>query len=167
MNRFEYKQFNEVYYEDVCENGLKVIVWHKPLFKSTSCLFGTPFGAYDLQQITDDNEVFKYYSGIAHFLEHKLFESQEGDILSEFSELGANVNAFTSYQETVYYFSTSDEDVETPLNLLLDFVQNLSITEESVEKEKGIITQELLRYLQNPDSRLYLESFKSRYHNNP
>ena len=56
MNRFEYKQFNEVYYEDVCENGLKVIVWHKPLFKSTSCLFGTPFGAYDLQQITDDNE---------------------------------------------------------------------------------------------------------------
>ena len=92
--------------------------------------------------------IIDFKSGIAHFLEHKLFESEEGDILSKFSELGANVNAFTSYQETAYYFNTSDEDTETPLNLLMDFVQDLSITEESVEKEKGIITQELMMYLQ-------------------
>ena len=167
MNRIEYKQFKEVFYEDTCDNGLKVVVWHKPLFKSTSCLFGTPFGSFDLQQKTDNDEYYRFKSGIAHFLEHKLFESEEGDILSKFSELGANVNAFTSYQETAYYFNTSDEDIETPLNLLMDFVQDLSITEESVEKEKGIITQELMMYLQNPDSRLYFESFKSMYHSNP
>lgn len=167
MNRIEYKQFKEVFYEDVCDNGLKIVVWHKPLFKSTSCLFGTPFGSFDLQQKTENDEYYKFKSGIAHFLEHKLFESEEGDILSKFSELGANVNAFTSYQETVYYFNTSDEDIVTPLNLLMDFVQNLSISEESVEKEKGIITQELMMYLQNPDSRLFFESFKSMYHTNP
>ncbi len=167
MNRFEYKQFKETYYEDVCDNGLKIVVWHKPLFKTTSCLFGTPFGSFDLQQKSSQDELFKFESGIAHFLEHKLFESEEGDVLSKFSEIGANVNAFTSYQETVYYFNTSSEDVTKPLNLLLDFVQNLCITEESVEKEKGIITQELLMYLQNPDSRLFFESFKSMYHLHP
>ena len=87
--------------------------------------------------------------------------------MEDFSRMGANVNAFTSYNETCYYFTTSHGDLKEPLNLLIDFVQDLRITDESVEKEKGIINQELKMYLQMPDSRLFFETFKALYHKHP
>ncbi len=161
------EQFNETIVEETLDNGLRVIIYHKPLFASTSAIFATPFGSLDVQQIDENGTIISYPSGIAHFLEHKLFESDEGDIMAKFTGLGASVNAFTSYHETIYYFSTSDQDVEEPLNLLLDFVQNLSISEQSVEKEKGIIDQELNMYLQMPDSRLIFETFKGMYQHHP
>ncbi len=167
MKKTEFKKYNEVCYEDVCDNGLKIFVWHKPSFKTTACLFGTPFGSFGIKQQDNENNFYEFEKGIAHFLEHKLFESDRGDVLSEFSELGANVNAFTSYNETVYYFNTCNENIDVPLNLLLDFVQDLNISDESVEKEKGIIIQELMMYMQNPDSRIYFETFKSMYHTYP
>lgn len=167
MIKITNKQFNETYYEDQCDNGLNIVVWHKPDYATTSCLFATPYGSLDIEQIDDEGNHIHHPPGIAHFLEHKLFESDHGDVMSEFSKLGANVNAFTSYRETVYYFDTSDEKIEKPLNLLLDFVQNLQISDESVEKEKGIICQELMMYLEMPDSRLIFETFKSLYKNHP
>lgn len=167
MIKITNKQFNETYYEDQCDNGLNIVVWHKPDYTTTSCLFATPYGSLDVEQVDEEGTHIFHPPGIAHFLEHKLFESDHGDVMSEFSNLGANVNAFTSYRETVYYFDTSSENIEKPLNLLLDFVQNLQISEASVEKEKGIICQELMMYLEMPDSRLIFETFKSLYKNHP
>lgn len=167
MIKNENKNFKETYYEDICDNGLKIVVWHKPEFATTSCLFATPYGSFDSEQIDKNGNIIRFPEGIAHFLEHKLFESDEGDVMSTFSTMGANVNAFTSFNETVYYFDTSDEDISKPLNLLLDFVQDLKITNESVEKEKGIIAQELNMYLEMPDSRLLFETFRSLYKNHP
>lgn len=158
--------FDETYYIDTLSNGLKVLIFNKPHFKTTTCAFGTPFGALNTDQIVNGKE-YHFNSGIAHFLEHKIFESEEKDIFATFSKMGCNVNAFTSYSETVYYFSTTNKDIEEPLNLLLDFVQNLDITDKTVEKEKGIIAQELSMYMQNADSRLLQEGYKSMYKNFP
>ncbi len=167
MKKIYNEQFNEVFFEDYCDNGLHIVVWHKPDFATTSCLFATPYGSLDIQQQFTDGQIKKHPAGIAHFLEHKLFESSEGDIMTKFASLGASVNAFTSFQETVYYFNTTSDDVDKSLNLLLDFVQKLEISDESVEKEKGIINQELSMYLEMPDSRFFFETLKSLYHTHP
>lgn len=156
-------RFDETYYTETLENGLKLVIWHKPLFTATSCIFATPYGALDYSQTTEDGTIINDPAGIAHFLEHKMFECSHGDVMTDFSEMGANVNAFTSYTETCYTFSTCQKDIAKPLNLLLDFVQELSITDQSVEKEKGIICQELAMYQQMPDSRLFNETFKALY----
>ena len=95
-----------------------------------------------------------------------MFEMGDIDVMELFSRMGASVNAFTSYTETAYYFSTTS-DVKEPLNLLLDFVQELDISEESVEKEKGIIIQELHMYKEMSDSRLLMETFSSLYQQHP
>ncbi|MFV0479475.1 MAG: EF-P 5-aminopentanol modification-associated protein YfmH [Anaerorhabdus sp.] len=167
MKTIHNDQFGETYIEDYCDNGLHLVVWHKPNFASTSCLFATPFGSLDIQQRDENGNILIHPAGSAHFLEHKLFESEDQDIMSEFASLGASVNAFTSFQETVYYFNTTQPDFSAPLELLLDFVQNLNITEASVEKEKGIIIQELQMYADMPDSRLFSEVLQSLYHHHP
>lgn len=160
-------RYDERFITEKLENGLKVILWHKPLMQTTACVFATPYGALDFALKDDEGNQIIHPSGIAHFLEHKMFEKQGKDVMTEFSGMGANVNAFTSYNETMYYFSISSEEIEEPLNLLLDFVQELNITDESVEKEKGIITQELMMYMQMPDARLYYEIFKALFHHHP
>ena len=158
--------FDETFYTDELANGLKVVIFHKPDFLTTSCAFGTKYGALNTDQIFNNKE-YHFNPGVAHFLEHKLFESKEKDVFAAFSNMGCNINAFTSYHETVYYFSMTSRDIKEPLNLLLDFVQDLDIDEKSVEKEKGIIIQELSMYLQNPDSRLLQEAYRSMYKNYP
>lgn len=160
-------RFDETYYTETLDNGLTLIIWHKPLFTTTSCIFATPYGAFDACQTLKDGTVIQDTAGIAHFLEHKMFECEHGDVMTDFSEMGASVNAFTSYTETCYTFSTCQNEIEKPLNLLLDFVQKLQITDESVEREKGIIIQELAMYQQMPDSRLFNETFKALYAAHP
>lgn len=160
------KFFDETYYTDTLDNGLNVYIFHKPEFNTTVCAFGTPYGALKINEKFNNKE-YHFNPGIAHFLEHKLFETKGDDIMSAFSALGANVNAFTSYKETVYYFSKTGNEIKEPLNLLLDFVQELNITQSSVEKEKGIIAQEVSSYQQIPDQRLLNETYKCLYHNYP
>ena len=167
MKQYNHDKFQETYYEEVLENGLRVVIWQKADFANSQFIFATPYGALDYLQITSNGELKMFPSGIAHFLEHKMFEMPDGDVMEQFSNLGANVNAFTSYNETMYYFSSTKKELSTEINLLLDFVQDLQITPESVEKEKGIIIQELSMYLQMPESRLIFETFKSLYHNHP
>lgn len=168
MNKITYEQLNECLCEASCANGLKVVIWHKPDFNTTMCLMGTHFGSLDYQLKDKDGKIHVLKKGIAHFLEHKMFESLEGeDIMNQFSQLGANVNAFTSYYETVYYFTTTQSQIETELSLLLDFTQSLNITNASVEKEKDIIVQELKMYLENADQRLMHETYRSMYHTFP
>ncbi len=166
MKIVENKRYKERYAEEVLENGLHVVLWHKPDYEKSLFMLGTPLGAMDISQIDEQGNVIEYPAGIAHFLEHKMFEMKDGDVMDMFSSMGANVNAFTSYTETVYYFSTT-ADVKKPLNLLLDFVQSLEINEKSVEKEKGIIIQELHMYKEMSDSRLLMETFSSLYQTHP
>ena len=139
----------------VLPNGLTVLVHPMPGFTGVYALYGTRFGSIDRSFVLDGKR-WDLPAGVAHFLEHKMFEMGDSDVMELFSRMGASVNAFTSYTETAYYFSTTS-DVKEPLNLLLDFVQELDISEESVEKEKGIIIQELHMYKEMSDSRLLME----------
>ena len=166
MKKIHNDFFDEDFYIEKLDNGLEVVIFNKKDFLTTACAFATSYGALNTDEVLDGKEYY-FHPGVAHFLEHKLFESEDKNIFEEFSNMGCNVNAFTSYHETVYYFSTTNKEIEEPLNLLLDFVQKLDITDENVEKEKGIICQELAMYMQNPDSRLLQETYRSLYHNYP
>lgn len=166
MKKIVNNRFNETYYEETLKNGLKVILWEKKNFKKSFFIMATPLGALDLIQCDKAGNEYVYPSGIAHFLEHKMFEKQHQDVMEEFTEMGANCNAFTSYSETAYYFSTSENPIK-PLHLLMDFVQSLDISDESVEKEKGIIIQELEMYMQMSESRILNETMASLYQYHP
>ncbi len=104
--------------------------------------------------------------GIAHFLEHKMFEKEDGDVFQQFSKQGASANAFTSFTRTAYLFS-STSDTQKNLKTLLDMVQQPYFTEKTVEKEKGIIGQEITMYDDNPDWRLYFGVIENMYHHHP
>lgn len=166
MHKVQNTKYRERYAEKTLDNGLHVVIWEKPDYEKSLFMMATPLGALDMRQVDEAGNTYSFPSGIAHFLEHKMFEMPDGDIMEAFSRMGANVNAFTSYTETVYYFTTS-ADIEAPLHLLLDFVQELHITDESVEKEKGIILQELNMYRQMSDSRLLMETYSSLYQEHP
>ena len=165
MNKIYNKKYDEISYYEKLDNGLKVYINHKVNFKTTSCAIGVKFGSLDIMQEVNGKH-YQYSSGIAHFLEHKMFEDEE-DIMLKFNNMGVEVNAFTSYDITNYYFTVNNNNIKEPLNLLLDFVQTLNITEQSVESEKDIITQELLMYENKSDARLLFETFKAMYNNHP
>ncbi len=167
MKKIINQKYDETYYQETLNNGLEVLIWSKPNFNNSVFCFATPFGAYNLRQ-EKNGEAVMYNAGIAHFLEHKMFENEDNsDVMEEFTKLGCNCNAFTSYTETVYYFSTAKPEIKKPLELLLNFVQSFSVSKESVEKEKGIIVQEFKMYQQMPESRLYTTLFKALFHNFP
>ena len=167
MQRIDYPDFKETCLYEEMKNGLKVYVFHKPDFKSSYAAFGTPYGALDIHQKYHGKH-YDFHPGIAHFLEHKVFEDEDGDVLSKFAELGASVNAFTSYTETVYHFSlTGEENFREALEMLLDFVQKLNISHDSIEAEKPIIIQEVSMYEQQANTRLLNETYKSLFKNYP
>lgn len=166
MERHYSDKYLETYYTKTLDNGLKIVLFHREDYDKSFFLVGTPFGALDMMQKDEEGKVVEYPAGIAHFLEHKMFADPKGDVMERFSGMGVQVNAFTSYGETVYYFSSND-GIEEPLHLLLDFTHELFIDDASVEKEKGIIIEELNMYAQQSDSRLLHEVFRSLYHNHP
>lgn len=166
MKTMKNEAYQEHYHTQTLDNGLRVVLIHKPGYAKSHFLFVTPFGAIHSNMLSEDDQVITFTDGLAHFLEHKMFESETGDVLSQYSQMGISANAFTSYYETAYYFSTTME-IEKPLRLLLDFVQKLEIDEASVEKEKGIIIQELKMYQQMSDVRFVQEMFSSLYHLHP
>ena len=158
--------FNETIETFTTESGLDVIMVHRPGFKQSTAIYATPFGSLNLEQKLNGEHI-EHKQGLAHFLEHKLFEVEDGtDVLSTFANMGASANAFTSYDETMYYFNHNGP-IQEPLELLLDFVSEFKISEESVEKEKGIITEELIMYEQMPDMILLTETFRNVFHDYP
>lgn len=157
--------FNEEAYHTITDTGLNVFIVYKPGFKKSVAAYGTSFGALNLVQEVN-GEVVNHKKGLAHFLEHKLFEDEEGDILSQFTELGANANAFTSYDQTVYYFSTQ-QAIEKPLRLLIKLVNRIYLDEASIEKEKGIIVEELKMYENNPNMNLLMRTYENVYQTYP
>ncbi len=141
MNKQYYPKLDETLYSSVLPNGLTVLIVPKPGFTKKLVYFATDFGAIHTD-FTLDGQRHQVPAGVAHYLEHKLFDLPGRDVAGEFAALGAVVNAFTSYDMTAYYFSTT-ENFDACLRLLLEFVSTPYFTEESVEKERGIIDQEI------------------------
>ncbi|MGM9904144.1 insulinase family protein [Enterococcus hirae] len=167
MNKTEYSQINETLYHEILPNGLTVYLLPKNDYHKTYGLFSTNYGSIDNEFIPyNGNEKIKVPDGIAHFLEHKLFEKEDGDVFQLFGQQGASANAFTSFTKTSYLFSTTDQ-IEKNLMTLLDFVQAPYFTEETVNKEKGIIGQEIQMYEDDPNWRLFFGILNNLYPNHP
>lgn len=156
MEIIEYKNIKETVFHEKLNNGLSLKIIPKKGYKKTFVCLGTNYGSLtNIFKPLNEVDYQEMPLGIAHFLEHKMFEKEdEDDISNRFAELGLEVNAYTDYTETVYLFYGSN-NLEIGLNLLLDFVQIPYFNEESVENEKGIIKQELLMYLDSPKERLH------------
>lgn len=167
MNKTEYEQINETLYHEVLPNGLTVYLLPKNDYHKTYGLFSTNYGSIDNEFIPyGEKEKVKVPDGIAHFLEHKLFEKEDGDVFQLFGQQGASANAFTSFTKTSYLFSTTDQ-VEQNLTTLIDFVQAPYFTEETVNKEKGIIGQEIQMYEDDPNWRMFLGILNNLYPAHP
>lgn len=156
----------EGYLKATHESGLEIYIMEKPEFSSSYALFGTKYGSIDTAFGIKGKEKITVPEGIAHFLEHKLFESEEGDAFSRFAETGASANAFTSFDRTCYLFSCSDRFYEN-LEILLDFVQSPYFTEQTVQKEQGIIGQEIRMYDDSPGWRVMFNMLSSMYKEHP
>ena len=159
------KKYNFEWFSKTLKNGMKVLLVHKPQFSQSFFLLGIKAGGMDLCQKRGLDQL-TYPSGCAHFLEHQMFRLYGQDVTDQFADLGAMTNAFTGLSETAYYFSTSSNP-DKPLSLLMDFVQNLDIDVESVEKEKGIILSEYNMYQQNPETRLMKLVWNALYQTHP
>ncbi|BBI27716.1 MULTISPECIES: EF-P 5-aminopentanol modification-associated protein YfmH [Enterococcus] len=167
MNKTEYEQINETLYHEVLPNGLTVYLLPKNDYHKTYGLFSTNYGSIDNEFIPyGEKEKVKVPDGIAHFLEHKLFEKEDGDVFQLFGKQGASANAFTSFTKTSYLFSTTDQ-VEKNLTTLIDFVQAPYFTEETVNKEKGIIGQEIQMYEDDPNWRMFFGILNNLYPTHP
>ena len=167
MDKITFDQLQEELYYEKLDNGLDVYILPKKGFNKTYATFTTKYGSIDNHFLPPGKEEYvKVPDGIAHFLEHKLFEKEDGDVFQQFSKQGASANAFTSFTRTAYLFS-STSNVEMNLETLIDFVQDPYFTEKTVEKEKGIIGQEITMYDDNPDWRLYFGLIENMFKNHP
>ncbi len=128
--------------------GLKVGVYEMPGYSTVFAMFATNFGSVD-RKFSVDGRTMEIPAGVAHFLEHKMFENEEGDAFEKFARTGANANAFTSFDRTCYLFSRT-ENVDESLDILLDFVTRPYFTPRTVRKEMGIIGQEIKMYDDSP-----------------
>jgi predicted Zn-dependent peptidase len=157
-------------------SGLTICLYPMKGYSSSYALFAAKYGSVDVTFKTkEDSDYVTVPEGIAHYLEHKLFENGENDENNDggrvdafqlFAKTGANANAFTSFDKTAYLFSCSQK-FEENLEILLSFVQEPYFTDESVEKERGIIAQEIKMYEDDPGYRVFFNGLQALYHNNP
>ncbi|WP_413381496.1 EF-P 5-aminopentanol modification-associated protein YfmH [Alkalihalobacillus sp. 1P02AB] len=167
MKPITFSQLNETLYYEQLSNGLDVYVLPKEGINKTFATFTTKYGSIDNEFTPlNEKEAIRVPDGIAHFLEHKMFEDENGDVFQDFSKQGASANAFTSFTRTAYLFS-STSNIEKNLETLVDFVQHPYFTDQSVEKEKGIIEQEITMYDDNPDWRAYFGVIENMYEDHP
>ncbi|MBE6859258.1 MAG: insulinase family protein [Ruminococcus sp.] len=149
------------------KSGLDIYICEMPGFSSVEALFGTKYGSVNTMfRMRDDKDYTTVPEGIAHFLEHKLFENEDCDVFELYAKTGACGNAFTSFDKTCYLFSCS-KNYQESLKILLDFVQKPYFTKESVDKEQGIIGQEIKMTNDNPEWRVFFNMLRCMYHNHP
>lgn len=168
MNIKEIKNelLNEKYYDIDHPSGLKILVMPKENYASSYAIFATKYGSIDTMIQMQDGSFKEMPEGTAHFLEHKLFESEDLDAFERFAKTGASANAYTSFDRTGYLFSCS-ANFKKNLEILLDFVQNPYFTQATVEKEQGIIGQEIDMYKDVPDWEVMFNCLRTMYHNLP
>ena len=166
MQTIENTKIQEKVYIEKLENGLKVIVIPKKTQKKY-IIWGVNYGSIDNHFMVDDKEI-KHPDGIAHYMEHKMFEQEKGpNSLDVLSAMGVNANAYTTNNHTAYLFEDSSGKFYEALDEFMDYVQNPYFTDENVEKERGIIEQEIMMYDDYPDWKLYMNALKAMYHKNP
>ena len=152
LDRTRHERLGETVVTAESESGMRLLLCPKPGFSTSAACFGLRFGSTDTGFRLEDGRQVEVPPGSAHYLEHKLFEGKEEKVFDRFGRLGASFNGGTSFRTTTYYFQTSSRFQEC-LEVLLDFVQHPWITEERVEKERGIIEQEVRMYADNPNFR--------------
>lgn len=146
-------------------SGLAIYVWPKEGFSSCYAVFGTRYGSVDTA-FTIDGQRTEVPAGIAHYLEHKLFENEDCDAFEKYARTGANANAYTSFDTTAYLFSCTG-NIAPSLEILLDFVQSPYFTAETVEKERGIIGQEIRMGEDAPGRRVFFNLLRAMYQKHP
>lgn len=167
MKVHNYELIDEKVYEHKLDNGLKLFIIPKPGFQKTFVTYTTQFGSLDNHFKPIGSQKFvKVPDGVAHFLEHKLFEKEEEDLFTAFAEENAQANAFTSFDRTSYLFSATS-NIESNIKRLLDMVETPYFTEETVNKEKGIIAQEIKMYQEQPGYKLMFNTLRAMYSNHP
>ena len=140
MKRIDYAELCDGFYEELLPNGLRVRVLPRPGFARKFAFLAVDFGSND-RDFTLDGQKYHVPAGIAHYLEHKMFDLPEGGAMEQFAAHGGGNNAFTNYSMTAYYVECTEEFAEN-LKILLRMVTTPYFTPESVEKERGIIAQE-------------------------
>lgn len=168
MQVIENLSVKEKLYTEKLENGLNVMIIPKKGVRKKYVMWATHYGSIDNKFIVPGEEKeTEVPDGVAHYLEHKMFEQQNGtNSLDTLTALGVNANAYTTTNYTTYLFEATD-NFYPALDELMDYVQNPYFTDENVEKEKGIIGQEIKMYDDYPDWAVYMNALKSMYHNHP
>lgn len=165
MRYIEYPELRDGFWQEVLPNGLTLRVITRKGFAKTYAFYAMNYGAIDTV-FTLGGERFVTPDGVAHYLEHKMFDMPYGDAMNRFAELGGNPNAFTSHTMTAYYVECT-ENLRENLQTLLEFVSLPYFTQKSVDKERGIIGQEIRMYLDSADSRVYDNLFAAMYREHP
>lgn len=167
MKEIVFDQLQETVYSETLDNGLQVVILPKRGYSKTYVTFTTKYGSIDRTfKPHGKDEFITVPDGIAHFLEHKMFEKEDGDVFQKFSLNGASANAYTTFGRTAYLFSATNK-VKENTEVLLDFVQEPYFTKQTVDKEKGIIAQEITMYDDQPDWRLYFGTIENLYKEHP
>ena len=168
MQVIENLKVKEKVYIEKLKNGLTVMIIPKKGIKKKYIIWGTHYGSNDSKFIVPGEEqITEVPKGVAHFLEHKMFEQENGrNSLDVLSSLGVNANAFTTNTHTAYLYEATDNFYEA-LDEFMDYVQHPYFTDENVEKEKGIIGQEIMMYDDYPEWKVYLNALEAMYHNHP
>ena len=160
------EKLGETVFCAVHPSGLEIRVMPKKGYNSAYAVFGVKYGSIDTAVQNESGKFETIPEGTAHFLEHKLFESEDLNAFERFAKTGASANAYTSFEKTAYLFKGSDQ-IEESLEILLDFVQNPYFTQETVEKEQGIIGQEIRMYQDLPDWQVMFNLLKALYSKHP
>lgn len=165
MNEVKSERTGDSYFQVKHPAGLRIFVYPKKGYNATYAIFATKYGSINTKFAINGKE-FTVPDGIAHYLEHKLFESEDGDAFARYAKTGASANAYTSFDMTGYLFSGTEQFKES-LTILLDFVQSPYFTKQTVQKEQGIIGQEIRMYDDDPGWRVMFNLLGALYHNHP
>ena len=161
------ERIGESYVRIVHDTGLEILIWKMKDLSLKHAIFGTRYGSVNTTFKTSaDSDFVTVPEGIAHYLEHKLFENEDTDVFDLYAKTGAFGNAYTSFDKTCYLFSCTDNFIDS-LKILLDFVQKPYFTDETVAKEQGIIGQEIKMYEDDPNWRVFFGLLEGIYHKNP
>lgn len=165
MTKKENQALGEIIYKNTLSSGTKCYIIPKCSYREKMAMIAVNYGSNDIH-FQQGETTKKGAEGVAHFLEHKLFEEEWGNVFEEFSKSGAQANAFTDCNKTAYYFSC-DKDFDKNFEILLSFVQSPYFTEESTKREKGIISQEITMLDDDPYWKVYFNMLKAMYHEHP
>ena len=160
-----YPRVGETLYHEVLDNGLHIYVDRRPEFQKSFAFFATNYGGMDMK-FHLDGQWRDTPAGVAHFLEHKMFDTEDGNALQDLAANGASPNAFTSSAITGYYFESTEKFFDN-LKILLSFVSIPYFTQESVDKEQGIIGQEIRMVEDDPDNQVFYALMECLYDHHP